>query len=224
MDRARALAGLNRKLLYEFSRRTIESLRPVLPLRLAIPHIEPFLALNVAKEARKDTLVIQRAGQALTSGSPAGKEAIRQLLEATKDIDRMFLARMDALPLRVVIRYDEIAPIRTQRIERLLGAAYRILNQWREGCGVRTAVQAAYSRPEFEQLLRGMLQLYGRETQLLSNSVQLPILLVPAREIIAQRLIAAMNDAAARLAGDLSRNLYRAQRRENAGPEPGNPI
>jgi hypothetical protein len=38
----------------------------VLPLRLAIPHFEPVLALNLDKEVRKDALVIQRAGDART--------------------------------------------------------------------------------------------------------------------------------------------------------------
>jgi hypothetical protein len=34
---------------------------PRLPLRLALPHLEPVLALNVGKEVEKDTLVIRRA-------------------------------------------------------------------------------------------------------------------------------------------------------------------
>lgn len=212
MDRVRALAGLNSRMLHEFSRRTIESLRSGLPVRLALPHIEPFLVMNVAKEARKDTLVIQRAGQAFACGSPAGKDAIDQLLEASKDIDRAFLSRIGTFPVRVVIRYEEIAPVRMRRIERLLSAAYGILDAWRDARGVRAALRAAYARPEFEQILNEMLQLYARETQLLSRSVQLPALLVPAREVLSQRLVTIMNAAATRLAGDLSRCVYRPDR------------
>lgn len=73
----------------------------------------------------------RRAGEAVAVGRPAGREALQQLLEATKEIDRAFLARVDAFPVRVVIRYDEIAQVRMERIERLLEAAYRILDAWR---------------------------------------------------------------------------------------------
>ena len=60
-NHARVLARLNRALLEAFSRRTTEALRGTLPLRLALPHLEPLLARNVAKEVRKDALVIARA-------------------------------------------------------------------------------------------------------------------------------------------------------------------
>jgi hypothetical protein len=57
MDRSDALALLNRKILEAYSRRTINTLRAALPLRFALPHIEPVLASNVAKEMKKDALV-----------------------------------------------------------------------------------------------------------------------------------------------------------------------
>jgi hypothetical protein len=38
-----------------FSRRTIVALRAALPMRLALPHLEPVLMLNVGKEVEKDT-------------------------------------------------------------------------------------------------------------------------------------------------------------------------
>ncbi len=44
LNRERALAALNGRLLREFSRRTTEELRAALPLRLALPALEPFLA------------------------------------------------------------------------------------------------------------------------------------------------------------------------------------
>lgn len=60
MDRSGALAVLNRKILEAYSRRTTDTLRAALPLRLALPHLEPVLARNVAKEMQKDALVIRR--------------------------------------------------------------------------------------------------------------------------------------------------------------------
>ncbi len=209
MDRSGALAVLNRKILEAYSRRTTDTLRAALPLRLALPHLEPVLARNVAKEMQKDALVIRRAGEALAAGSPPHPEALRKLLEATKEIDRAFLAQVGSLPIRIVIPYAEIAPVRLERIERLFGAAYRILDVWRPAHGVRAAVQTAYPRAELERLLLSLLRLYAQETRVLSRSVRLPALLIPIREHVAQSLHGIMNDTATRLAGELAAMVYR---------------
>ncbi len=209
MDRSGALALLNRKILEAYSRRTTDTLRAALPLRLVLPHLEPVLARNVAKEMQKDALVIHRAGEAVATGSSPGPEALLKLLEATKEIDRAFLAQVGSLPIRIVIPYAEIAPVRMERIERLFGAAYRILDAWRLERGVRAAVQASYPRTELERLLLDLLRLYALETRVLSRSVRLPALLAPIRERVAQSLHGIMNDTAKRLAGELAGVVYR---------------
>lgn len=209
MDRVGALALLNRKILEVYSRRTTDTLRAALPLRLALPHLEPVLARNVAKEMQKDALVIRRAGEAVAAGSAPGPEALLKLLEATKEIDRAFLAQVGGLPIRIVIPYAEIAPVRMERIERLFGAAYRILDAWPPEGGVRAAVQASYPRADLERLLLDLLRLYALETRVLSRSVRLPALLIPVREHVAQSLHGIMNDTAKRLAGELAGAVYR---------------
>ena len=209
MDRSDALVALDRKILDAYSRRTTNALRAALPLRIALPHIEPVLARNVAKEMQKDALVIRRAGEALATGSPPNGEALRRLLEATKEIDRAFLTQVGSLPLRIVIPYEEIMPIRMERIERLSGAAYRVLDAWQRQSGIRAAMRASYPRAELERLLLDLLQLYALETRILSRSVRLPMLLAPVRERIAQSLQGIMNDTAKRLAAELTSVVYR---------------
>jgi hypothetical protein len=200
---------LNRRILEAYSRRTIDTLRAALPLRIALPHLEPVLARNVAKETQKDALVIRRAGAMLAAGREPDREALSGLLEATQDIDRAFLAQVGALPIRIVVPYHEIAPIRMQRIERLFAAAHRILDAWRMVRGLRAALQESYPRAELERLLGDLLRLYAVETRMLSRSVQLPGLLVPLRERIAQSLFETMSDVAKRLAGELSVAVFR---------------
>lgn len=209
LDRTDALVALNRKILEAYSRRTTNALRAALPLRIALPHIEPVLARNVAKEIRKDALVIRGAGEALVAGSPPNDEALRSLLEATKDIDRAFLMQVGSLPIKIVVPYDEIMPVRMKRIERLSGAAYQVLDAWQLTSGVRAAMQASYPRAELERLLFDLLQLYALETRILSRSVRLPALLAPVRERIAQSLHGIMNDTAKRLAAELAGVVYR---------------
>ena len=220
MDRTHVLAALNGKIMAAYSRRTIKALRAALPLRLALPHLEPVLALNLDKEVRKDALVIGCAGEALTAGSPPGREAIRQLFDATRAVDRMFLERVGAFPVRIVIPYEEIAPVRMERIERLLRAAYRILAAWRTGVGLRAALRATYPQPDLNRLLHEMLRLYAIETNSLSRSVRLPALLTPLRERVAQSVFTIMNEVATGLTAELVRMVYRSDRgaRRRDGP------
>ena len=209
MNPAHALAAWNRKILETYSRRTVEALRAVLPLRLALPRIEPFLAENVAKEAEKDALVIRRVGEALAAGLTPGEETSQQLLAASKEIDRAFLARVTDFPIGIVIRYEEIEPVRMQRIKRLQDAAYRILEAWRLQGGGRVAIRSCYPRVELERLVFDLMQLYALETQTLSRSLRLPALLVPLRERLAQSLYSVMNDVAVRLANEVVGIVYR---------------
>ena len=161
-------------------------MRAALPLRLALPALEPFLAENVAKEVRKDALVIRRAGRPLDPG------AAREILAAARAIDREFLERIGGFPVRIEIPYDRIEPLRLRRIELGLDTARRILDAWRHGRRLREA----FALGELEHRLFEMLWLYAEETQALSHAVRLPGLLAPLRERVAQRLREAMTRAA----------------------------
>lgn len=205
MDRAGALAGLNRRLLESFSRRTAGALRAILPLRVALPHIEPFLALNVAKEVRKDALVIRRAAQAAVAPDAA---LARSLLEELRAIDREFLGDVARFPVRIEIPYARIDPLRLERIGRGLELAYRILEGWRCGRRLRDVVP----RDELERRLREMLSLYAQETQALSHSVRLPGILAGLRERLARGLLSVMNEAATQLAAEAARAVHRPRR------------
>ena len=99
MNPAHSLARLNGRILDAYSRRTTTALRAALPLRLALPHLEPVLALNVEKEVQKDRLVILRACELIPAGPPDWNEVLPQLLQATREIDRRFLSRLGAFPV-----------------------------------------------------------------------------------------------------------------------------
>jgi len=212
MNHVQAVAALNRKVLEAYSQRTTEQLRTAMPMRVALPSLENFLALNVAKEVQKDALVIHRVGEDVAQGLPPTDEAAAQLFAATQKIDRAFLARAGTFPVGIVIPYDEIAPLRTRRIGKLLTAAYRILDAGRTLRGSRSAIRAVYSRDDFERLLQDLLRLYALETRALSRALSLPRLLVPLRERLAKSLFEVMNDTANRLAQELTACVYRPDR------------
>lgn len=209
MNRARALAAMNGRMLQALSRRTTDSLRAALPLRVALPHVEPFLALNVDKEIRKDALVIACAAEALSAGDPPGADAVSHLLAAARRIDGDFLSRIGRFPVRIEVPYDRVVPLRKRRIELLLEASYRILDAWSTARKLRMALPMVYTEARFQALLLEVLALYAREIQALSHSVRLPALLSPLRERLARALLELMSGASARLAGDIARALYR---------------
>lgn len=209
MRQARSLARLNGRILDAYSRRTITALRAALPLRLALPHLEPVLSLNVSKEVEKDTLIILRARELAASAPPDWNEVLSQLLQATKEIDRRFLARVGRFPVEIVIHYDEIAPIRARRITLLYDAALRIRTARDSHNRLRSAVHATFTRDEFTHLLYELFRLYAEETRSLSRSVRLPMPLVPLRELIAQELLNVMIRVARPLASEIAATAFR---------------
>jgi hypothetical protein len=199
---------LNRRLLGEFSRRTVDALRAALPLRAGLPPLERFLAHNVAKEVRKDALVIRRAAEAQAGQGRPAREALLELLQSAKQIDREFLQRVARFPIGIDIPYAEIDPLRLRRMERLFAAAQSVLAAWPQGQGPRQALRAAFAREELERLLVEILGLYAQETLALSRGVRLPALLRPVRELAMRRLVGVMDSIARRLAAEAARTVH----------------
>jgi len=130
--------------------------------------------------------VIRRAG------APASPDEVRELLAAARDIDREFLERVGAFPVRIAIPYERIEPLRLRRIALMLETARPVLQAWRQGRRVRDV----FARSELQRRVREILQLYAEETAALSGSVRLPAVLEPLRERLSQRLRDAMERAA----------------------------
>jgi hypothetical protein len=200
MDRARALARLNRRLLERFSARVVSGLRGALPLRLALPRFETFLARNLDKEIRKDGLVVQCARDALAAGAQPGADEVRALLAAARAIDREFLGSVASFPVRLTLPYARIEPVRQRRIERGLALAARILDAW----GRRRRVGEVMTRAELAREMDAILRLYCEEAAALADGVRLPPLVAPLRDRLAATLLRLMQAAAARTAADIA--------------------
>jgi len=209
MDRAAALARLNRRMLEEFSARTVRALRASLPLRLALPRVEQILKQNLDKEIRKDALLIRRAAEALAAGAPPGPDAARQLLQSARQIDREFIAHLGRFPLRLEIPYARIEPLRLRRIGHALELAYRILEAWRR----RQRLRDALPRAELERSLLQILTLYCEETVALGDTARLPGPLAPAGARLAARLLEVMSAVSRDLARHIAGSVTAAQKR-----------
>jgi hypothetical protein len=184
--------------LREFSRRTAGALRDTLPapVRPALAVVEPFLSENVAKEIRKDALVIAYAADALAVETRPSADSVRDLLVKAREVDRAFLSGLGDFPGRLDIPYAHIEPMRAKRMQLGLDTAYRALAAWRG----RRRLREEFPHGEYAGILRELLGLYIDETLALSESVRLPGLLAPLRRRLAARIERAMLEAADSLA------------------------
>ncbi len=193
---------------------------PPLPLRLALPHLEPVLLLNVDKEVEKDTLVILRAGE-LVAESPADwNDVLPQLLQASKEIDRTFLARVGRFPVDIVVRYEEIAPIRSTAHE----AALRCRAENPEGeATARTRCASPAGRILAGRIRTSAVRVVPpvcRRNTLPESLGALPGPLALLREMIAQELLNVMLRVARPLANEIASLSFRPP--ASTGPETPN--
>ena len=172
---------------------------------MLLPALEPMLAENVAKEIRKDALLIRCAAQALATGAPPGAQQVHRLLSDAREIDRQFLARATGLPLRLEIPYARIEPLRRLRIERGLDLAYRILAAWRSRGRLRDVLPAE----SLEHRLRDLLTLYCEETAELGRGVRASGPIGALRERAARKLREIMTSVALRLAREAAMAIHR---------------
>jgi len=174
-------------------------------MRLVLPVLEPLLAENVAKEARKDALVVHCAAQALALGKAPAAEAAQRLLLEARDIDRQFLDRVAGIARELDVPYERVEPLRRRRIEQGLDLSYRILGAWRRGRRLRDVLPSE----DLEQRLGSLLALYCEETAELGRGVRGSGALSVLRGRAAGRLREAMSEVATRLARDVARAIHR---------------
>ncbi|CAK0773918.1 conserved hypothetical protein [Gammaproteobacteria bacterium] len=200
MTPAAALQKMDRRLLEAFSRRTVQKLRVIAPLRVVLPHLESFLEKNLSKEILKDALIIRHAYD-----SPTIKNASQLLFLKTKEIDVEFLKKIEGFLVRVNIPFEQIAPLRTRRIDLLLHFSDQVFKKWKSG----TKIRNTFSKKEFERQLNEIFVLYVKETAILSCAIQLPFFLVPMRDWFSQELQNTMQEVALQLVREVSTAMYR---------------
>jgi len=209
MDKVSLICEMDRYMLQEFSRRTMQGLRQHTLFRMMLGPLREFLERNVNKEIEKDRQIILHAASLVHAEKfPTGQDT-QHLLDMARDIDRAFLQQLGILPAELNIDYHEIEPIRQQRIQCLLNESHQLFRQWQSMTCLRNALAMLYDAPQFAKLLFDILHLYSLETQLLSHAVRLPGLIALARESVSQTVYVVMESVARQLADELAGRLFR---------------
>jgi hypothetical protein len=203
MNKVDILCGMDRDMMNEFSRQSVERLRSGLRFRLIMPLFSDLMDANVEKEVEKDVLIIKSAARSFSDGVDGESMNIAELFRETTEVDRRFMEKLLRLP-PLSICYGCIEDIRKKRIKLLVSTVYDILSQWLDSIPFRSAVKRAYSQQEFEVRLNKMLHLYTLETRELSNSFKLPL----AKELFTNTVFNTMEGVADSLAAVFGRKIY----------------
>ena len=196
-------------MLEEFSRRTTQGLKQHTLFRMMLGPLQSFLDINVSKEVEKDRQVIQLAASLVRDEKFPTQQDVKHLLALAHDIDRAFLQQTTIFSMNLVIEYQDIEPIRQQRIQHLLNESHQLLRQWKTMTCLRNAMAVLYDAEQFRKLLFDILHLYSLETKMLSQSVHMPAVLSFARESLAETVYVVMESVARQLSVDLTGRLYR---------------
>lgn len=200
MRQARRLAALNRLLLVAYSRRTAQAVLQRLPMPAVLPWLDRLLANNVTKEVRKDREVIFSASRAAFEQRRLEDAELRRLLTVFRTIDREFLATMCS-PLEIPVPYEQIEPLRAERIQRLFEATRRVCQAGAGQPSLRAALVTAFPGEALERLLSDLMISYAQETRAIGAAVRMPTLLQPLR----RRVLASLYETMARIASELAR-------------------
>ncbi len=203
MNKVDAICGMDRAMMYEFSRQSVERLRSGLRFRLIMPLFFDLMNANVDKEVEKDMLIIKSAARAFSDGVDGESMNITELFKETTEVDRRFMEKLLRLP-PLSICYGCIEDIRKKRIQLLVSTVYEILSRWLDSIPFREAVGRAYSQRDFEGLLKKMLHLYSLETRELSNSFKVPL----AKELFTNAVFDTMEGVADRVAASFGRKIF----------------
>ncbi|MBI1424188.1 MAG: hypothetical protein GC149_12020 [Gammaproteobacteria bacterium] len=208
MNRVSLLCALDRYMLSEFCQRSAQSLNQRKLFRLMLGPLRRFLESNVQKEIEKDRQVILRAASLVQADRfPTGQD-VQYLLKLARDIDRGFLEQTSHLPVDIAIPYQDIEPIRQQRMQIILNESHQLLRDWRLHHGLRRTFAAVYTAPQFAKLMFDVLHLYSLETKELSQSVRLPGIIAFARDSMTQTVYMVMESVARQLAQELTIRIY----------------
>lgn len=192
----------------EFSERTVERLKRSKLFKFILPAFTSFLKINVDKEIEKDRQIILRARELRMEGRTPGSDDTAYLLEMAREIDRKFLQDISTLASSIVIHYEDIEQFRRKRTERMLVMICKVMEQWDQGSGFRTAVTSLFTRDQFTAAMREIFDLYINETRMLSRSVRIPRRLQFTRDALVSKVGSVMEDVAGELTGEISDWVY----------------
>lgn len=218
MNKAGLLCDADREMMLEFSGLCVSRLNAYLPLKLFLFPFQHFLDANVLKEIEKDRLIIEHAAEHFEMCRNRDDIDINDIFEMTIKVDDEFVNRLSNPLFSVVIRYDDFAEIRKDRIAAFVNMVFDLLRNWQEEKPFTHIVKTTFAEESYEKLLREVLHLYNVETRMLSNSFTFHGPAGKVKDLFAEKLFDTMEKTAGEIALEYTRRVYVDKGRPFANP------
>lgn len=206
MDKAGILCEKDRDMMYEFSRRSLQSLNTGSLLSVTLSFFSVYMQANVKKEVEKDRLIIEEAVDAFEAGRPVCDLDLEDIFEKTKRVDRAFLDSLMIPSFSISVRYGDFADIRIRRIWRIARTVYSLLAKWPDSASFCDVVRNVYTEKEFKEIIVEILHLYNLETRMLGDAIRSPFHKAMVARL--ESLFRAMERAMEELAALYSKNIF----------------
>jgi hypothetical protein len=211
VDNVGILCDKDSDFLHDYSRRCIERLTGHSLLPIPLPFLSAYLEANIKKETDKDRLIIEYAAEALAAGKEPGDVDIEELFDRTKTVDRAFVRRLLIPSFSILVRYEDIADIRKERIARLSTTAGEVLKAWEGCCSFSEVVRKTYPEPQFREIILDILHLYNLETRTLTGSIKFFSPFNRAIGLFAGNLFDTMETVAEAMVDEYAARLFRGE-------------
>lgn len=205
MSKIEVLCTMDREMMLSFSRQCFARLDASLPLKLVLAPLQRFFDANVHKEIDKDRLFIEHAADEFEKGHDRSDIDLNSLFEMTKKIDNAFLKSLSNPFCPLEVCYDSLAEIRKSRMRSFINMVFDLLGNWHDASPLAVVVKNTYAEERYRDLLHEILHLYNIETRLLGSAFTLPVPTGRMKDLVAEKLFAAME----RTARDVSRAYAR---------------
>jgi hypothetical protein len=216
VSKVEALLNSDREMMMEFSRLCVSRLNSYLPLRLFLSLFQHFLDANVLKEISKDRLIISDAASGFEAGKERSEVDANALFEMTKEVDAEFLRKLSTPFFSIEVRYDDFEEIRKKRIVSLVSMVFELMSNWQDTLSFSEVVKKTFEEDSYRKLLIEVLHLYNIETKMLSNSITFHGRAVNMKDLFAEKLFRAMEQAAGDISDVYTGKIYRDKSRSSA--------
>jgi len=207
MDKIEILRTKDRDLLHDFSRRSIERITGhSLP---SLPFVSTYLEANIQKEADKDGLIITHTAAIFAAGKRTSSFDIEEMFAQTKTVDQAFVKKLSLPSIAIHLHYDDIAPIRKERIAFLAKIVEDILEHWGTAQDFSGAVKNAYDGATFRGSIVKLLHLYNEETRMLSSSIKFLHPFNKAMDLFIDTLFETMEEVKETIADSCTHSIFK---------------
>jgi len=215
------MCDMDRDMMLSFSKQCVARLDGPLPLKIALAPFRRFFDANVHKEIEKDRLFIEHAAGKYEKGHDRSDIDLNELFEMTKKIDNAFLKSLSHPFFLPEVKYEDLAEIRKSRMLSFINMVFDLLGNWHDASPFAVVVKRTYAEEHYRDLLHEIFHLYNVETRLLGNVVTFPGPPGRMKDLLAEKLYAAMERTAGDIVGAYARNVF--GNNGASGSYPGSP-